>query len=188
METPDTIRTSLQAGEWVTSIDFKDAYLHIPIHSQSRKYMCFHVQGWSYQFKALPFALSSAPVEFTVVAKEVKLMALQRVITIHQFLRRLVGESHIPPNLSPAYTDLGSSLSRTGLVGQQGEIRTGSKTGFQLYRLPVRPARGQGQTHTRALAGLNRQDSVNTVQCGSSCPSWVYSQKQKSKSTYGNFI
>ena len=27
--------------------------------------------------------------------------------------RRLVGESHIPPNLCPAYTDLCSSLSRT---------------------------------------------------------------------------
>ena len=26
METPETIRTSLQQGEWVTSIDFKDAY------------------------------------------------------------------------------------------------------------------------------------------------------------------
>ena len=26
METPETIRTSLQSGEWVTSIDFKDAY------------------------------------------------------------------------------------------------------------------------------------------------------------------
>ena len=31
METPETIRTSLQAGEWVTSINFKDAYFHIPI-------------------------------------------------------------------------------------------------------------------------------------------------------------
>ena len=76
--------------------------------------------------------------------------------------RRLVGESHVP-NLSPAYTDLGSSLSRTGLAGEQGVVRTGFKTGFQLRRLPVRPERGQGQTHTRALAGLNRQDSVNTV-------------------------
>ena len=41
METPETIRTSLQAGEWVTSIDFKDAYFHIPTQSQSRKYMRF---------------------------------------------------------------------------------------------------------------------------------------------------
>ena len=68
METPETIRTSLQLGEWVTSIDFKDAYFHIPIHSQSRKYMHFHIQGQSYQFKALPFGLSTAPMEFTVVA------------------------------------------------------------------------------------------------------------------------
>ena len=86
METPETIRTSLQAGEWVTSIDFKDAYFHIPIHSQSRKYMRFHLQGRSYQFKALPFGLSTAPMEFTVVAKEVKLMALQKGIRIHQYL------------------------------------------------------------------------------------------------------
>ena len=86
MKTPETIRTSLQVGEWVTSIDFKDAYFHIPIHSQSRKYMRFHLQGRSYQFKALPFGLSTAPMEFTVVAKEVKLMALQKGIRIHQYL------------------------------------------------------------------------------------------------------
>ena len=46
METPETIRTSLQLGEWVTSIDFKDAYFHIPIHSQSRKYMRLHIQSY----------------------------------------------------------------------------------------------------------------------------------------------
>ena len=72
METPETIRTSLQAGEWVTSIDFKDAYFHIPINSQFRKYMRFQVQDKIYQFKALPSGLSTAPMEFTVVAKEVK--------------------------------------------------------------------------------------------------------------------
>ena len=76
METPETIRTSLQLGKWVASIDFKDAYFHIPIHSQSRKYMRFHIQGQSrkymrfhiqsqsYQFKALPFGLSTAPMEW----------------------------------------------------------------------------------------------------------------------------
>ena len=45
METPETIRTSLQHGEWVSSIDFRDAYFHIPIQEQSRKYLRFHVQG-----------------------------------------------------------------------------------------------------------------------------------------------
>ena len=86
METRETIRTSLQQGEWVTSIDFKDAYFHIPIQEQSRKYLRFHVQGQTYQFKALPFGLSTAPLEFTVIAKELKLMAIHRGIRIHQYL------------------------------------------------------------------------------------------------------
>ena len=86
METPETIRTSLQQGEWVTSIDFKDAYFCIPVQEQSRKYLRFHVQGQTYQFKALPFGLSTAPMEFTVVAKEVKLMAIHKGIRIHQYL------------------------------------------------------------------------------------------------------
>ena len=162
METPETIRTSLQSGEWVTSIDFKDAYFHIPIHSQTRKYMRFHLQGRSYQFKALPFGLSTAPMEFTVgVTEGYKSPPVPR---------QLVGESHIPLNLSPAYTDLGSSPSRVGSAGEQGEVRTGAKTGFQLRRLPVRPERGQSQTHTRSLADFDRQNSVNSVRSGLSGP------------------
>ena len=90
METPETIRTSLQQGEWITSIDFKDAYFHIPIQEQSRKYLRFYVQGQTYQFKALPFGLSTAPLEFTVVVKEVKLMAIHKGIRIHQYLDWLV--------------------------------------------------------------------------------------------------
>ena len=86
METPETIRTSLQQGEWVTSVDFKDAYFHIPIQEQSRKYLRFHVQGRTYQFKALPFGLSTALMEFTVLAKEVKLMAIHKGIRVHQYL------------------------------------------------------------------------------------------------------
>ena len=86
METPETIRTSLQQGEWVTSIYFKDAYFHIPIQEQSRKYLRFHVQGQTYQFKAPPFGLSTALLEFIVVAKEVKLMAIHKGIRIHQYL------------------------------------------------------------------------------------------------------
>ena len=94
METPETIRTSLYKGEWVTSIDFKDAYFHIPIHPHSRKYLRFHFQGQSYQFKALPFGLSTAPMEFTTVVKEVKLMAQSRGIRIHQYLDDWLVRAH----------------------------------------------------------------------------------------------
>ena len=61
METPETIRASLQEGEWVTSIDFKDAYFHIPIQEQSRKYLRFHVQEQTYHFIALIH-----PIQWTI--------------------------------------------------------------------------------------------------------------------------
>ena len=44
METPETIRLSLQKQEWVTSLDFSDAYFHIPINHRSRKYLRFLCQ------------------------------------------------------------------------------------------------------------------------------------------------
>ena len=49
METPESIRTSLIPGEWVSSIDLSDSYLHIPIHPNSRKYLrfCYKSQVFS---------------------------------------------------------------------------------------------------------------------------------------------
>ena len=52
------------------------------------------------------------------------------------------------------------------MAGEQGKVRTGPQAGFQLSRLPVRPEGGQGQTHTRTLADLNRQDIVNPYWSG----------------------
>ena len=83
METPETIRLSLQQGEWVTSLDFSNAYFHVLISQRSRKFLRFHLNSQIYQFTALPFGLSTAPLEFT---KEVKLMAQVWGIRIHQYL------------------------------------------------------------------------------------------------------
>ena len=52
------------------------------------------------------------------------------------------------------------------MAGEQGKVRTGSQTGLQLRRLPVRPERGQGQTNRRTLADLDRQDQIHTVGSG----------------------
>ena len=68
----------------MTSLDLSDAYLHIPIHNRSQKFLRFHFQNQTFQ--ALPFGLSTAPMEFTCVVKEVKLMAQSQGIRIHQYL------------------------------------------------------------------------------------------------------
>ena len=86
METPETIQISLHQGEWVTWLDFSDAYFHIPIHTGARKYLRFHFQNRSFRFRTLPFGLSTAPLEFTGVVMEVKLMAQSWGIRIQQYL------------------------------------------------------------------------------------------------------
>ena len=86
METLETIRLSLQQGEWITSLDFSDMYFHIPINPRLRKYLRFHLNSQTFQFTALLFGLATAPLEFTKVVKEVKLMVQARGIRIHQYL------------------------------------------------------------------------------------------------------
>ena len=86
METPESIRTSLVPGEWVLLIDLADTYLHIPIHPNSRKYLRFCHRSQVFQFTSLPFGIATAPQVFTIIVKEVKLMALSRGLRLHQYL------------------------------------------------------------------------------------------------------
>ena len=166
METPETIRTSLQAGEWVTSIDFKDAYFHITIHSQSRKYMRFYLQGRSYQFKALPFGLSTAPMEFTVVAKEVKLMALQKGIRTHQYLDDwLVRASTHDTCLQHTQTLVTLCQELGWLVNKEkSELVPKQVFNFVGYQFDLKE--GKVRPTAETLADLDRQDQINTVGSG----------------------
>ena len=86
MKTPESIRTSLIPGEWVSSIGLSDAYLHIPFHPHSSKYLRFCHRSQVFQFSPLPFGLSTVPQVFTMVVKEVKLTALSRGLRLHQYL------------------------------------------------------------------------------------------------------
>ena len=86
METPESIRTSLIPGEWVSSIDLSDTYPHIPIHPLSRKYLRFCHRSQVFQFTSMPFGLATAPQVITMIVKELKLMALSRGLRLHQYL------------------------------------------------------------------------------------------------------
>ena len=90
MEIPESIRASLIPREWVSSIDLADTYLHIPIHPNSRKYLRFCHRSQVFQFTSLPFRLATAPQVFTMIVKEVKLMALSRGFRLNQYLDDLL--------------------------------------------------------------------------------------------------
>ena len=68
----DTLLSALaliEQGDWMTSIDFTDAYYSIPIDKEFRKFLKFEFEGVLYHYNVLPFGLSSAPRLFTKVLK-----------------------------------------------------------------------------------------------------------------------
>ena len=67
METVASLKNAVQPGDFAVSVDLQDAYLHVPIHKSSRRYLRFAVEGTVYEFTCLPFGLSSSPQVFTMV-------------------------------------------------------------------------------------------------------------------------
>ena len=65
---------------------YKDAYFHVPISHGSQKYLRFQTNEGVFQFIALPFGVATAPFEFTMLAKEVKLLARSQGIRMHVYL------------------------------------------------------------------------------------------------------
>lgn len=86
METSQSIRQAVLPGEWVTSIDIQDAYLHIPLAQSVRRYFRFVVDGVAYQFRSLPFGLNSAPREFTRLLHPLLKKLRKQGIKVHAYL------------------------------------------------------------------------------------------------------
>ena len=75
-----------QIGDFLASLDLKDAYFQIPIHGSSRKLLRFMSEGTVYQFRALCFGLSTAPQVFTRVFAAVSAWAHSRGIRLLRYL------------------------------------------------------------------------------------------------------
>ena len=65
METIQSVLLSVRQGDWMASIDLREAYLQVPVHPESRRFLRFVAHGRAYQFKTLCFGLSTAPQVFT---------------------------------------------------------------------------------------------------------------------------
>ncbi len=71
MEGLPAVLNLIQPGDFLTSIDLKDAYFNVPIRTSDRKYLRFIWENQRFQFTCLPFGLRSAPRVFTKVTKPV---------------------------------------------------------------------------------------------------------------------
>ena len=86
MEAVASVLLSIQEGDFLASIDLKDAYFQIPIHQSSRKLLRFLSRGIVYQFKALCFGLSTDPQVFTRVFAAVSAWAHTHGISLLRYL------------------------------------------------------------------------------------------------------
>ena len=68
METASSVLLSVRKGDFLDSIDLKDAYFQIPVHTSSRKWFRFVSDGAVHQFRVLCFGLSTAPQVFATVS------------------------------------------------------------------------------------------------------------------------
>lgn len=90
METIQTICSMMQKNDYLTSIDLKDAFLHILIHPDYRRYLQFNWKGLTYQFRTLPFGLSLSPLVFTKILRPVIKWARRKGIRLSIYLDDLL--------------------------------------------------------------------------------------------------
>ena len=86
METPRSIRHQLRPGEFTTSIDLADAYLHVPVAADFQPYLRIAVRDQVWQFRAMPFGLNIAPRTFTSLLAPVAATLRSQGIQVHRYL------------------------------------------------------------------------------------------------------
>ena len=140
--------------------------MSIYLQEQSRKCLRFHIQGQAYQFKALPFGLPTAPFEFTMIPKEVKLMAIYKVLRSHQYLDDWLVRTSSHQACLQHTQELVNNVSATRLAGELREIRAGAQTRLQFYRLPVRPQIRLGPADSRSVADPSGENAETAIPTG----------------------
>ena len=86
MDTVQTVLLAVRQGDWMCSIDLKDAYLQVPVHPDSRKLLRFSSPQGVFQFKTLCFGLATAPQVFTRVMAPVAKILHQWGVRLLRYL------------------------------------------------------------------------------------------------------
>ena len=107
METPRSVLSSIRPGDWMISLDLQDAYLQVPVHHDSRRYLRFVVAGKKYQFRVLCFGLTTAPQVFTRIVAPVSAI-------LHRYGVRML--RYLDDWLILASTEIACSQSRDRLL------------------------------------------------------------------------
>ena len=115
------------------SLDLKDAYLQVPMHPESRKFLRFMVGGKVYQFKVLCFGLSTAPQVFTRVMAPVSAILHRTGVRLRHYLDDWLIQASSGAG-SPCSGDSTAALRDFGNSRQLGEVSADSNTADGISR------------------------------------------------------
>ena len=144
METAQSVLQSIRSGDWMISLDLQDAYLQVPVHPQSKRYLRFCLGDQVYQFCVLCFGLSSAPQVFTRVMAPVSSVmhhsgfrilrylddwlvlgsSLQEITRARDFLLDLCAELGIHVNLPKSSLTPSQHLDYLGMTLQSSPLKS----------------------------------------------------------------
>ena len=137
METLQSVLLSVRAGDWMVSLDLKDAYLQVPMHPDSCKLLRFVAFGKVYQFKVLCFGLSTAPQVFTQVMAPVSAFLHRPGIRLRRYLDDWLDPSVLPGVGSPCSGHSSPALSLARDCRQLGEVSANSNSADGLSGNPT---------------------------------------------------
>ena len=154
METIQSVLLSVRQGDWMASIDLKEAYLQVPVHLDSRSFLRFVAQGNVYPFSALCFSLSTGLLTgHGSCFRHSPFLGYP-----HEAVPRRLARPVILSRVSLSRPQCGPrSLPRTGDCCESGEVSPRAFPGSPASRGGGRLAVFPGFS----IAGARRQASVN---------------------------
>ena len=166
MENIQTAIESLNYGDYMVSLDLKDAYLSVPIFSPRRKYLRSLWKSVRYQFTCRPFGYSLVPRELSKIFKPVlaslRFKGIRLIIFIDDIL--IIAESIAPCRQKlTIIRELLESLGIMVNVSKSSLIPATRITflGFELDSLAMKVFLPQGKVLkiTRACDQLREMDN-----------------------------
>ena len=136
METVKSVRQSIMYNDWAVSIDLKDAYLHVPIHPISRKYLRFVYDHQAFQFTVLPFRMSLSLWVFTKLMNVIATHLRPCTISLFPYpdewlIRDLMRNQH------RSHQIYSSNGSESRLHSKSKEVKFDSNTTIHIYRYGI---------------------------------------------------
>ena len=150
METPRSVLNSIRPGNWMISLDLQDAYLQVPVHHDSRRFLRFVVDGKPFQFRVLCFGLTTAPQVFTRIMAPVSAILHRHGVRMLRYLDDwlILASSKIAclqsrDRLLAVCTELGIqvNLTKSSLVPSQSIVYLGMEIQSLAFIARPTPAR-----------------------------------------------